>query len=42
VFNEEHQIIASGTPEEILSDHDLLHRCNLAHYHLDGRGLEKP
>jgi len=33
VFSEEHQIVASGTPEEILSDHDLLHRCNLAHYH---------
>jgi cobalt/nickel transport system ATP-binding protein len=29
VFSEEHQIIASGTAEEILSDHDLLHRCNL-------------
>jgi cobalt/nickel transport system ATP-binding protein len=33
VFSEEHQIIASGMPEDILSDHDLLHRCNLAHYH---------
>ena len=33
VFSEEHQIVASGTPEEILSDHDLLHRCNLAHFH---------
>jgi cobalt/nickel transport system ATP-binding protein len=35
VFSEEHQIIASGTAEEILSDHDLLHRCNLGHYHLE-------
>lgn len=33
VFSEDHQMIASGVPEEILSDHDLLHRCNLAHYH---------
>ena len=36
VFSEEHQIVASGTPEEILSDHDLLHRCNLSHYHAHG------
>ena len=35
VFSEEHQIIASGTADDILSNHDLLHRCNLAHYHLD-------
>jgi cobalt/nickel transport system ATP-binding protein len=35
VFNEEHQIIASGTSDDILSDHDLLHRCNLGHYHLE-------
>jgi cobalt/nickel transport system ATP-binding protein len=35
VFSEDHQIIASGTAEEILSDHDLLHRCNLGHYHLE-------
>ena len=33
VFSEEHHIVASGTPQEILNDHDLLHRCNLAHYH---------
>jgi cobalt/nickel transport system ATP-binding protein len=33
VFSEEHQIIASGTPADILDDHDLLHRCNLYHYH---------
>lgn len=35
VFSEEHTITASGKPKDILSDHDLLHRCNLAHYHLD-------
>ena len=34
VFSEEHQIIASGAPEDILSDHNLLHRCNLSHYHV--------
>jgi cobalt/nickel transport system ATP-binding protein len=34
VFDEEHHIAASGTAEEVLCDHDLLHRCNLAHYHL--------
>lgn len=33
VFSEEHHIVASGTPKEILSNHELLHRCNLAHYH---------
>jgi cobalt/nickel transport system ATP-binding protein len=33
VFSEEHHIVASGTPDEILGDHDLLHRCNLSHYH---------
>lgn len=35
VFDEEHQITASGSPQDILKDHELLHRCNLAHYHLD-------
>jgi cobalt/nickel transport system ATP-binding protein len=33
VFSEDHQIIASGTSENILTDHDMLHRCNLGHYH---------
>ena len=33
VFSEEHQIIASGSPEDVLSDHDLLHRSNLSHFH---------
>jgi len=35
VFDEEHKIAASGSSQEILKDHDLLHRCNLAHYHLE-------
>ena len=35
VFSEEHQIAASGSVDDILSDHDLLHRCNLGHYHLE-------
>jgi cobalt/nickel transport system ATP-binding protein len=34
VFDEEHRIAASGEPGEILGNHDLLHRCNLAHYHV--------
>lgn len=33
VFSEDHQIVASGEPADILGDHDLLHRCNLSHYH---------
>ncbi len=33
VFSEDHRVIATGTPEAILGDHDLLHRCNLYHYH---------
>jgi cobalt/nickel transport system ATP-binding protein len=36
VFDEEHRIAASGEPSAILSDHALLHRCNLAHFHLPG------
>lgn len=35
VFDEDHHLAASGSPKEILADHDLLHRCNLAHYHLE-------
>ncbi len=35
VFDEEHHIVASGDPLEILHNHELLHRCNLSHYHLD-------
>jgi len=33
VFDEDHHIISSGEPRKVLSDHDLLHRCNLYHYH---------
>ena len=33
VFSEDHQIIAFGQPEDILDDHDLLHRSNLSHFH---------
>ena len=33
VFSEDHHVVASGRPDEILNDHELLHRCNLAHYH---------
>ena len=40
VFNEDHRIEASGRPQEILQNHELLHRCNLAHYHINGM-LEK-
>ncbi len=35
VFDEEHHITASGEPHAILHDHDLLHRCNLSHYHIE-------
>ncbi len=34
VFDETHQIVSAGPPCDILADHDLLHRCNLAHYHV--------
>ncbi len=34
VFDEEHHIAASGEPTEILGDHELLHRCNLSHFHV--------
>jgi cobalt/nickel transport system ATP-binding protein len=33
VFDEDHRIVASGAPQDILGNHDLLHACNLAHYH---------
>lgn len=35
VFDEDHHVAASGAPRQILKDHELLHRCNLAHYHPD-------
>ncbi len=34
VFDEDHHISASGDPAEILGDHELLHRCNLSHFHV--------
>jgi hypothetical protein len=33
MFSEEQQIIASGTSGDISNDQELLHRCDLAHYH---------
>ncbi len=33
VFSEDHRLAASGPPDKILEDHELLHRCNLYHYH---------
>lgn len=33
VVNEEHHIVANGTPEEILTNHDLLIASNLMHAH---------
>jgi cobalt/nickel transport system ATP-binding protein len=38
VFDEEHHVVADGLPGDILDNHELLHRCNLAHYHLKARG----
>lgn len=35
VFDEDHHIAAYGPPQEILANHDLLHRCNLSHYHVE-------
>jgi cobalt/nickel transport system ATP-binding protein len=39
VFDENHRITASGAPCDILDDHDLLHRCNLAHFHAEEHHL---
>jgi cobalt/nickel transport system ATP-binding protein len=36
VFDEDHHIAAVGQPQEIMDDHDLLHKCNLVHYHIPG------
>jgi cobalt/nickel transport system ATP-binding protein len=35
VFDENHHIVASGAPGDILCDHELLHQCNLSHYHME-------
>jgi len=34
VLGEDHRVVAEGKPHDVLSDHDLLHRCNLSHYHI--------
>jgi cobalt/nickel transport system ATP-binding protein len=34
VFDEEHRAATSGEPAEILHNHELLHRCNLSHFHV--------
>jgi cobalt/nickel transport system ATP-binding protein len=33
VFDETHRLVAQGTPQTMLADHDLLHACNLIHIH---------
>lgn len=33
VFSEDHRLVAEGTPADILTDRDLLLRCNLIHEH---------
>lgn len=38
VINEEHHIVAVGTPAEILSNHALLIACNLMHEHVHWHG----
>jgi cobalt/nickel transport system ATP-binding protein len=38
VLGEERRVLASGTPDEILGDRDLLIRANLIHEHLHGHG----
>jgi cobalt/nickel transport system ATP-binding protein len=37
IFDEGHHVVASGPPDEILCDHELLHNCNLSHYHVRQR-----
>ena len=39
VIGEERRVLADGTPEEILADHDLLIRANLIHEHLHEQGV---
>jgi cobalt/nickel transport system ATP-binding protein len=38
VLGEERRVLATGTPEQILGDSDLLIRANLIHEHLHGHG----
>ena len=39
VIGEERRILADGTPQAILSDHDLLIKANLIHEHLHEQGV---
>ncbi|MEO5952391.1 MAG: nickel ABC transporter ATP-binding protein, partial [Chloroflexia bacterium] len=39
VIGEERRVLADGTPDEILSDHDLLIQANLIHAHLHEAGM---
>ena len=41
VFDEDHHIVASGSPTKVLHDHELLHRCNLAHYHVEAEKVNE-
>jgi len=34
VLDEHHHVVAQGTPDEVLSNHDLLIACNLMHEHM--------
>jgi len=34
VLDENHHVVAQGTPDEVLSNHDLLIACNLMHEHV--------
>jgi cobalt/nickel transport system ATP-binding protein len=38
ILDEEHHLVAQGQPTEILSDHELLIRCNLIHEHRHRHG----
>jgi cobalt/nickel transport system ATP-binding protein len=38
IFSEAHEVIAEGTPREMLSDYDRLARCNLVHEHRHKHG----
>ncbi len=42
LFDEAHSIVAGGNPDQILSDHDLLVRCNLAPDHVHTQRQRNP
>lgn len=42
VFDENHRILTCGLPDQILCDHDLLHHCNLSHYHIEQANQVQP